>query len=67
MARTATARQLPATPIRRDPPVETTLLALLQAVGDVTQDDREVVATVRHMIRSGRIRLIGTLRGKKLD
>lgn len=39
-----------------------TLLELVQAVCDVTSDDREVVATVRHMLRSGRVRLSGNFR-----
>jgi hypothetical protein len=42
---------------------EVTLLELVQAVSEVTDDDREVVATVRHLIRSGRVRLCGNFRG----
>ena len=34
---------------------ETTLLALVRAVGEVTRDDREVVATILHMLRSGEV------------
>ncbi len=67
MARTATARQLPQTPVPRTPPVETTLLALVQALGEITSDDREVIATARHMINTGSVKLIGILRGQKLD
>lgn len=43
-------------------PIGTTLLELVQAVAEQTHDDREVVATVRHMLRSGRVRLTGNFR-----
>ena len=43
--------------------VETTLLELVQAVSEVADDDREVVATVMHLLRSGRVRLVGNFRG----
>ena len=43
---------------------EVTLLELVQAVCDVTDDDREVVATVCHMLRSGSIALCGNFRGQ---
>ncbi|MGH0037847.1 MAG: hypothetical protein ACQGVK_22690 [Myxococcota bacterium] len=43
-------------------PIESTLLDLVRSVSEVTHDDREVVATVRHMIRSGRVRLCGIFR-----
>ena len=36
-----------------------TLLSLVEAVQQVTDDDREVVATVSHLIRSGRVRFSG--------
>jgi hypothetical protein len=39
-----------------------TLLDLVQAICEVTADDREVVATVRHLLRSGRVRLCGNFR-----
>jgi hypothetical protein len=42
---------------------EFTLLELVQAICDVTEDDGEVVATVRHMLRSGELRLCGNFRG----
>jgi len=47
-------------------PVETTLLELVQALGELTGDDREVVATVVELIRSGRVRLVGSFRGGAL-
>jgi len=44
-------------------PMSLTLLELVEAVNDVTSSDDEVVATVRHMLRTGRIRLSGNFRG----
>jgi hypothetical protein len=49
------------------PAVETTLLELVRAVSEITTDDREVVATVMEMLRSGRVRLCGSFRGSNLD
>ena len=46
--------------------VDATLLELVQAVAEVTDDDREVVATVLHLLRSGRVRLSGNFRGQRL-
>jgi hypothetical protein len=34
-----------------------TLLDVIQAVSDVTQDDQEIIATVAHLISSRRVRL----------
>ena len=36
-----------------------TLIDLLEAVGQVTEDEQEIVATVLHMLESGRVRLCG--------
>ncbi len=41
-----------------------TLLELVRSVCEVTSDDREVVATVRHMLLSGRVRLTGNFRAQ---
>ena len=46
--------------------VETTLLELVQTIGELTEDDREVVATVIEMLHSGRVRLIGNFRGQRI-
>jgi len=46
-------------------PVESTLLDLVRAVTEQTADDREVVATVLHLLRSGRVRLAGNFRGHR--
>ena len=50
-----------------DRPLGLTLLELVGAVCDVTSDDREVVATVVHMLRSGRIELRGNFRSAPID
>ncbi len=42
---------------------DVTLLELVTAVCDVTKDDREVVATVVHMLHSGEVKLCGNFRG----
>ena len=46
---------------------EMTLLELVQAVADVTSDEREIVATVVFMLRSGHARLIGTFRDDPVE
>ncbi len=40
-----------------------TLLELVEAVSELTDDDAEVVATVVHMLRVGSVRLIGNFHG----
>jgi hypothetical protein len=45
----------------------TTLLALVRAVSEVTRDDREVVATILHMLRSGEVRLGGNFRNAPVE
>jgi hypothetical protein len=44
-------------------PLSLTLLELVEAVNDVTSTDDETVATVRHMLQTGRVRLCGSFRG----
>ncbi len=44
-------------------PRVTTLLELVRTLGEVTDNDREVVATVVHLLGSGRVRLRGNFRG----
>ena len=41
-----------------------TLLELIATVGETTEDDAEVVATVTHMLRSGAVMLRGNFRGE---
>jgi hypothetical protein len=45
----------------------TTLLALVRAIGEVTRDDREVVATILHMLRNGEVRLCGNFRNHPVE
>lgn len=49
-------------PLGSDEAEQVTLLELVRAVSEVTEDDREVVATVRHLLQSGRVRLCGNFR-----
>ncbi len=48
-------------------PRELTLLDLVQAVSACAENEAEVVATVLHLLRSGRVRLRGNFRGSLLD
>jgi len=50
-----------------DGSIDTTLLELVQAIAQCTNDEREIIATVRHLLRSGRVRLTGNFRGRRLD
>jgi hypothetical protein len=43
-------------------PQAITLLELVRTVAEITDDDREIVATVLQMLHSGRFRLCGNLR-----
>ena len=43
-------------------PRDVTLLELVGAICDVTEDDEEVVATVVEMLNSGTVRLCGNFR-----
>lgn len=47
--------------------IETTLLELVRAVSETTDDDREVVGTVLHMIRSGHVSLCGIFRDEPVE
>jgi hypothetical protein len=48
-------------------PPECTLLDLIRVLYEITDDDREVVATVLHMLHNGSVRLCGNFRGSRLD
>ncbi len=54
-------------PAETQEPRELTLLELVRALGEVTEDDREVVATVLALLRSGRVRLCGNFRDVPID
>ena len=63
----AAARPQPLRVPEPDPLAEPwTLLDLVQAVAEATEDDGEVVATVLYLLRSGSVRLVGSFRGERL-
>lgn len=45
----------------------TTLLELVRALGEITDDDREVVATVLSLLASGQVRLCGNFRNAPIE
>jgi hypothetical protein len=47
--------------------VDTTLLELIQAIAEETNDDREIVATVLHLLRTRRVRLAGNFRDRRIE
>ncbi len=49
-------------PIAHEEPQHLTLLELVEAVADVTDDEQEIIATVFHMLETGRVKLIGNFR-----
>lgn len=44
-----------------------TMLDLIEAVAEVTDSETELVSVVAHLINSGRVRLIGSFRGARID
>ncbi len=44
-----------------------TLLELVETVGEITDDDAEVVATVMHMLRTGTVKLRGNFRDEPIN
>ncbi len=46
---------------------ESTLLELVCVVNEFATNEAEVVATVTHLVRSGRVRLCGNFRGSLLE
>ncbi len=54
-------------PAETQEPQELTLLELVCALGEVTENDREVVAAVLALLRSGRVRLRGNFRDVPID
>ena len=44
-----------------------TLLELVEAVSEVTDDEREIVETVVWMLQSGRVKLVGNFRDAPLS
>jgi len=45
----------------------TTLLELVSALSDVSDDDREIVAAVLYMLKAGHVRLCGNFRDAPLS
>jgi len=58
---------LPKLPQAGEKPLATTLLALVEAVSEASNSEREVVATVAHMLQSGRVKLTGCFRNAPRD
>ena len=52
--------------LRQRSKIECTLLELVRAVTEVSASEIEVLATIQHLLRSGRVRLIGALRDEPL-
>jgi hypothetical protein len=46
---------------------DVTLLELVQAITDVTEDEREIVATVRYMLRQGHVKLCGNFHDEPIE
>ena len=46
--------------------IHTTLLELVQAINSMIDDDTQVVATIVHLINSGRVQLTGTFKNTRL-
>jgi hypothetical protein len=44
-----------------------TLLELIEVIAEVTDDDREIVTTVLHMLASGSVRLCGNFRDEPIE
>lgn len=49
-------------PLDAEEPEQVTLLELVRAVSEVAENEREVVATVCHMLKTGRVKLCGNFR-----
>jgi predicted NBD/HSP70 family sugar kinase len=43
-----------------------TLWELIWAVSEVADDEREVIATVAHMLTSGSVRVVGGVRDRRI-
>ena len=53
--------------IKYDEPQHLTLLELVEAVSDVTDDEQEIVATVLHMLEAGSVKLVGNFCDEPLE
>lgn len=52
---------------RANPAIQLTLLELVRTIGEITDDEAEIVATVLHMLRSGTVRLTGSFRDEPIS
>jgi hypothetical protein len=50
-----------------EPQAQLTLLDLIEAVGEVTDSEAELVSVVAHLVNSGRVRLTGNFKGKSIS
>jgi hypothetical protein len=50
-----------------DAAVHLTLLELVRTIGEITEDEAEIAATVIHMLRSGTVKLAGTFRDEPIS
>ena len=70
-ARTASpapVARVPEEPVRgRSVSGQYTLLELVEAISDVTDDEREVVVTVVHLLATGRVKLCGNFRNEPIE
>ncbi len=64
--RTALATRLDSTPTETVT-IQTTLLELVRAVSETTDDDTEVVSTIVHMLQTGSVELCGTFRNEPIE
>lgn len=61
------AQSNPSTSTHRTAPGQYTLLELVEAISEVADDDREIVATVVHLLASGQVRLCGNFRDEPVE
>jgi hypothetical protein len=54
-------------PIRHDEPQHLTLLELVEAVSEVTDDEQEIIATVLHMLENGSVKLAGNFQDEPTE
>ncbi|MBM4335937.1 MAG: hypothetical protein FJ108_08490 [Deltaproteobacteria bacterium] len=53
--------------IEADHPETLTLLDLVAAISDEAETDEEVVATIQHLIESGKVTLVGNFRSGDVE
>ncbi len=55
--------QEPEAEVQSAPPETLTLLDLVAAIADEAETEEEVVATIQHLIETGKVTLVGNFRG----